>query len=30
MHQGALIAGRLTPILAHEEKAPLLTESNQG
>ena len=28
MHQGALIAGRLTPILAHDEKAPLLTESN--
>jgi cytoskeletal protein CcmA (bactofilin family) len=28
MHQGALIAGRLTPILAHDEKAPLATESN--
>ena len=28
MHQGALIAGRLTPILAHDEKAPPPTESN--
>jgi cytoskeletal protein CcmA (bactofilin family) len=28
MHQGALIAGRLTPILAQDEKAPQSTESN--
>jgi cytoskeletal protein CcmA (bactofilin family) len=28
MHQGALIAGRLTPILSDDEKAPLPTEPN--
>lgn len=28
MHQGALIAGRLTPIMSTDEKAPLPTESN--
>jgi cytoskeletal protein CcmA (bactofilin family) len=28
MHQGALIAGRLTPILNGDEKAPLPTEPN--
>ena len=28
MHQGALIAGRLTPLLATDEKAPLPAESN--
>ena len=27
MHQGALIAGRLTPILPEAEKAPLATEA---
>ena len=28
MHQGALIAGRLTPILSSDQKAPLTTEAN--
>ena len=28
MHQGALISGRLTPIMSSDEKAPLPTESN--
>ena len=28
MHQGALIAGRLTPILSGDQKAPLTTEAN--
>jgi len=28
MHQGALIAGRLTPILSGDEKAPQATEPN--
>ena len=27
-HQGALIAGRLTPVLGTEEKPPIATESN--
>ena len=30
MHQGALIAGRLTPILSGDGKAPLTTEANPG
>ena len=30
MHQGALIAGRLTPILSGDGIAPLTTEANPG
>jgi hypothetical protein len=30
MHQGALIAGRLTPILSGDGKAPLTTEAKSA